>query len=96
MGPMDFLHPDEIERRAKEAQDEELRLTYELESFKDKRAQAIAGSIYHLGDSLSKLAEVVSQQKQPVVVNLIVSDPSDPKVRDFVDKIVSLKEQGKL
>ncbi len=96
MNTMDFLHPDEIERRAKAAQDEELRLTYELESFKDKRTQAIASSIYHLSDSLSKLAEVVSQQKQPVVVNLIVSDPSDPKVRDFVDKIASLKEQGKL
>ena len=32
----------------------------------------------------------------PTVINLLITDPSDPKVKDFIDKISMLKEQGKL
>lgn len=75
---------------------EYLRLICELEDKKDRRIDLQVEAIRHLGDSIKELASQVATTKPPTVINLLITDSSDPKVKDFIDKISMLKEQGKL
>lgn len=79
-----------------EAYKEYLRITHELEDRKDARVKLQVDAIRYLGDSIKELALQAATTKPPTVVNLLITDPSDPKVKDFIDKISELKQQGKL
>lgn len=90
------VYEEMAQRMDAENYTEYLRLICELEDKKDRRIDLQVEAIRHLGDSIKELASQVATTKPPTVINLLITDSSDPKVKDFIDKISMLKEQGKL
>ena len=90
------VYEEMAQRMDAENYTEYLKLICELEDKKDRRIYLQVEAIRHLGDSIKELASRVATTKPPTVINLLITDSSDPKVKDFIDKISMLKEQGKL